>query len=128
MSGVFQNIDPPPPSPLGDCVPPCLWCGGRTHSLDGKGVWGQYFIRRQTLPCTLHTLRKYFVQEGIERGGHEVRFTVESGKQKRPPRHRVHRVVTAAFWRTFHHEVKISLAGKGGGCTPTPFHYIYPHQ
>jgi hypothetical protein len=36
-------------------------------------------------------------------------------------RHRVHRVVTAAFRRTFHHEGKISLAGKGGGCTPTPF-------
>jgi hypothetical protein len=24
--------------------------------------------------------------------------------------------------------VKLALAGKGGGCTPTPFHYIYPHQ
>jgi hypothetical protein len=22
MSGVFQNIDPPPPSPPGECVPP----------------------------------------------------------------------------------------------------------
>ncbi len=43
--------------------------------------------------------------------------------------HRVHRVVTAAFWRTFHHEGKISLAGEGGGCTalctPTPFHYFH---
>jgi hypothetical protein len=38
------------------------------------------------------------------------------------------RVATAAFWRTFHHEGKISLAGKGGGCTPTPFHYYYHHQ
>jgi hypothetical protein len=27
MSGVFRNIDPP------------LWCGGRTHSLGGEGVW-----------------------------------------------------------------------------------------
>jgi hypothetical protein len=43
------------------------------------------------------------------------------------PDHRVHRVVTAAFWRTFHHEGKISLAGKGGGCTPTSFHYYYHH-
>ncbi len=35
MSGVFQNIDPPPPqSPPGEC----LWCGGRTHSLGGEGV------------------------------------------------------------------------------------------
>jgi hypothetical protein len=32
---------------------PRLWCGGRTHSLGGEGVGGQYF-RRQTLLCTLH--------------------------------------------------------------------------
>jgi hypothetical protein len=24
--------------------------------------------------------------------------------------------------------VKIARAGDGGGCTPTPFHYIYHHQ
>jgi hypothetical protein len=36
MSLVFQNIDPPPPSPHGECVPPAFvagedtlaWCGG----------------------------------------------------------------------------------------------------
>ncbi len=39
MSGVFQNIEPPTPSPPGECIPPPprLWCGGRTHSLGGKG-------------------------------------------------------------------------------------------
>ncbi len=42
--------------------------------------------------------------------------------------HRVHRVATAAFWRTFSHEGKICPAGEGGGCTPTPSHYIYHHQ
>jgi hypothetical protein len=42
--------------------------------------------------------------------------------------HRVNRVATAAFWRTFSHEGKISLAGEGGGCTPTPFYDIYHHQ
>jgi hypothetical protein len=40
MSGVFQNIDPPPPSPPGECVPPRLWCGGRTHSLGEEGGGG----------------------------------------------------------------------------------------
>jgi hypothetical protein len=35
--------------------PASLWCGERTHSLVGKGVGGQYFGRRQTLLCTLHT-------------------------------------------------------------------------
>ncbi len=38
-----------------------------------------------------------------------------------------HRVATAAFWFTFHHEGKISSGWWGWwvGCTPTPFHYIY---
>ncbi len=54
MYGVSQNIDPPPPSPPGECVHPRLWCGGRTHSQGGEGVGGQQFRRRQTLLCTLH--------------------------------------------------------------------------
>jgi hypothetical protein len=40
MAGVFQNIDPPPPTARLVCTPR-LWCGGRTHSLgreeDGGG-------------------------------------------------------------------------------------------
>jgi hypothetical protein len=28
MSGVFQNIDPPTPSPPGECVPPAFGAGG----------------------------------------------------------------------------------------------------
>ncbi len=32
MSGVFRNIDPPPPHRPAS-VYPRLWCGGRTHSL-----------------------------------------------------------------------------------------------
>jgi hypothetical protein len=52
MSGVFQNIDLSPP---GECVPPSLLVrGGRTHSLGGEGVGGQYFGGRQTLLSTLH--------------------------------------------------------------------------
>ncbi len=43
------------------------------------------------------------------------------------PYHGVHRVVLAAFWRTFHHDGKISHIGEGGGCTPTPFHCSYHH-
>jgi hypothetical protein len=47
MSGVFQNIDLPPPlSPPGECVVHCvprLWCGGRTHSQGGEGAGGSIF-------------------------------------------------------------------------------------
>jgi hypothetical protein len=34
MSGVFRNIDPPPPSPHGECV------RGGTHSPCAEGGWG----------------------------------------------------------------------------------------
>jgi hypothetical protein len=40
--------------------------------------------------------------------------------------HRVHRVATATFWSTFHHDGKIS-PGWRWECTPTPFRYTYPH-
>jgi hypothetical protein len=53
MSGVFQNIDPPTPSPPGECVTPKPLVRGRTYSLGGEGVRGQYFWK--TLLCTLHT-------------------------------------------------------------------------
>jgi hypothetical protein len=39
------------------------------------------------------------------------------------PTHRVRRVAMI----TFYHEWKLSLACKGAGCTPSPFHYIYHH-
>jgi hypothetical protein len=56
MSGVFQNIDPPSPHCPASVYPPAPKAGG-THLLGGEGVGGggQYFERRQTLLCTLHT-------------------------------------------------------------------------
>jgi hypothetical protein len=46
MSGVLQNIEPPPPTLPGECVPPSLVCGGE-DTLAGRrgGVGGQYFAR-----------------------------------------------------------------------------------
>jgi len=41
MAGVFQNIDPPPPSPR-ECVPPVFGAGGG-HSLGGEGGGGSIF-------------------------------------------------------------------------------------
>ncbi len=40
MSCVFQNIDPPPPSPPGECVPPLLCCGGEGTLAGWRGGWG----------------------------------------------------------------------------------------
>jgi hypothetical protein len=38
-----------------------------------------------------------------------------------------HRVATAAFWRTFHHDGKIAQAGGGVHAHAHPFHTIYHH-
>jgi hypothetical protein len=38
MSCVYQNIDPPPPSLPGECVPPAFGGTRGTHSLGGEGV------------------------------------------------------------------------------------------
>ncbi len=62
MSGVFRNIDPPPPSPPGECVPPRLWCGGGEDTLAGwRGGWGS-IVRKtpDTMLCTLYNICKCF--------------------------------------------------------------------
>jgi hypothetical protein len=33
MSDVFRNIEPPPPSPPGECVPPAIGAGGDHSSV-----------------------------------------------------------------------------------------------
>ncbi len=43
MSLVFQNIDLPPPSPPGECVPPFFLGGGGTHSPGEEGGGGLIF-------------------------------------------------------------------------------------
>jgi hypothetical protein len=53
MSCVFQNIDPPPPSPPGECVPPAFVAGGGHTRRVENGVGGQYFGRRKTQLCIL---------------------------------------------------------------------------
>jgi hypothetical protein len=53
MSFVFQTIDPPSPSPPGECVPPAF-VAGREHTRRAeRGLGGQYFERRETQYCPL---------------------------------------------------------------------------
>jgi hypothetical protein len=42
MSDVLQNIDPPPPSPPGECVPPAFGAGvlGEDTLAGWRGGWG----------------------------------------------------------------------------------------
>ncbi len=64
MSGVFRNIDPAPtPSPLSECVPPRLWCGGRTHSLGGEGVGVN--SSEDARHCSVLYICKYFVDKSV---------------------------------------------------------------
>jgi hypothetical protein len=52
MSGVFRNIDPPPPL---RCTPR-LWCaGGHTRWVE-RGVGGQYSIVRKTPDTALYSI------------------------------------------------------------------------
>jgi hypothetical protein len=53
VSGIFLNIDPPPPLPLVSVSSPRTKGGGYTHSPGGEGVDGQYFGRCQTLDWPL---------------------------------------------------------------------------
>jgi hypothetical protein len=55
MAGVFQNIDPPLPSP------PAFGVGGGHTRWVERGVWGQYFGRRQAQLRTLQYVCKYTV-------------------------------------------------------------------
>ncbi len=73
MSLVFQNIDPPLPSPPGECVPvppPLLgWGRGGAHTrLAERGMGGQYFGRRETQECpftVIISLRFYLASKHV---------------------------------------------------------------
>jgi hypothetical protein len=65
MSCVFQNIDPPPTSPSGECdcvYPPPLLRGLHTRRGE-RGMGGQYFGRRKTQLCTLPISNPLWVAE-----------------------------------------------------------------
>jgi hypothetical protein len=44
MAGVLQNIDPPPPSPPGECVPPAFG-GGEDKLGRRRGGWGVNILK-----------------------------------------------------------------------------------
>jgi hypothetical protein len=65
MSGVFRNIDPPPPHRPASVYPPAFGLGGRnTRWVErGWGVNGSEDARH----CSVLYICKYFVERGIVR-------------------------------------------------------------
>jgi hypothetical protein len=59
MSRVFQNIDPPPPSPPGECVPPAGGAGEDTLAGWRMG-WGDNILEDAKHSSVLY-ICKYFV-------------------------------------------------------------------
>jgi hypothetical protein len=59
MAGVFHNIDPPPPSPSGECVPPPLVRGEDTLARR-RGGWGVNILEDVRHSSVLYVC-KYFV-------------------------------------------------------------------
>ncbi len=60
MAGVFQNIDHPPPSPPGECVPPAFGAGGGHTRWVDRGVGGVNILEDARHGSVLY-IRKYFV-------------------------------------------------------------------
>ncbi len=59
MSDVFQNIDPPPPSLPGKCVPPAIGAGGG-HTRWAERGWEVNSLE-DARHCSALYLCKYFV-------------------------------------------------------------------
>jgi hypothetical protein len=59
MSGVFQNIDPPPPHPLASVYPPALSAGGG-HTRWLERGWGVNILEDVRHSSVLYVC-KYFV-------------------------------------------------------------------
>jgi hypothetical protein len=63
MSGVFQNIEAPPPSPPGECVSPPLLRGEDTLS-GWRGRWGVNILEDARHSSVLY-ICKYFVVQTL---------------------------------------------------------------
>ncbi len=59
MSGVFQNIDPPTPSPPGECAPPAFGAGGGHTRWVERGVGVN--VLEDARHCSVIYKCKYFV-------------------------------------------------------------------
>jgi hypothetical protein len=67
MAGVLQNIDPSPPSPPGECVPPAFGAGGgHTRWLERRGG-GSIFLK--TSDTALYSTYGSTILCGVEEVG-----------------------------------------------------------
>jgi hypothetical protein len=64
MSGVFRNIDPPTPSPPGECVPPALVRGEDTLA-GWRGGGGGVNSSEDARNCCVLYMCNYFVGPAV---------------------------------------------------------------
>ncbi len=84
MSGVFQNIDPPPPSPPGECVPPPLLRGEDTLAAGWRGEGGGVIFWKTQYT----TLYSTYIESSLYRSIHASRncpLTNQCGISRRKP-------------------------------------------
>jgi hypothetical protein len=71
MSCVFQNIDPPPPSPPGECVPTALGAGGGHIHRGWRGGWGVNILEDARHSSVLYLYRILFARDGFRYSAEE---------------------------------------------------------
>ncbi len=80
MSGVFQNIDPPPPSPPGECAlySPAFGAGGGHIRWVERG-WGVNILE-DAIHCSVLHISKYFVGGVLEKSNDIIKIVSEFDK------------------------------------------------
>jgi hypothetical protein len=75
MSCVFKNIDPPFPSPPGECVPPPLLRGEDTLA-GWRGGWGVNILEEARHSSVLYLYRK-ILRSWAQRVSKEAKFCAD---------------------------------------------------
>jgi hypothetical protein len=103
MSGVFQNIDPPPPHHPASVYPPAFGAGGGHTCRVERRVGGQYFGRRQTLLCTLHNVSTFWATERwpLQIAEIELNGDSKSTNEGRPSLVGSNGDLFSVYWRPF---------------------------
>ncbi len=99
-----------------------------------KMLLGSYTVKEVKMLLGSYTVKKGKIMKNKKNLAYfvwkRITWEVDTSEQRDKPQcinHRVHRVATAAFWRTFHHDGKISPGWWGWGMHAHPLLIYYHH-